>query len=77
MSEQTAEAIPNWTVMVLLSEKKRVRHLAVFAPTAAPLCRNRGDFPHYGQLHDFPGVPICTRCTEEARMLTRAIEIAE
>jgi hypothetical protein len=66
------------TVMVLLSHKKRVRHLAVWGQKgrAAPLCRNSGDFPRYGNFHDWPNVPICTRCADEVALLASAVQVA-
>lgn len=81
-STVTAAAdVPNWTVMVLLSRQKRVRHIAVWGEGVrgrpGTLCRNRGDFPNYGYLHEFPGVPICTRCADEAHMIDTAIKGAE
>lgn len=80
LGESAAAEIPNWTAMVLLSEKKRVRHLAVWSSMSqppGPICRNRGDFPNYGPMTDFPGVPICTRCAQEVELLALSIRSAE
>lgn len=78
MEASAALDVPNWTVMVLLSRQKRVRHLAVWgAQVQGPpgtLCRNHGDFPWYGAAHEFPGVPYCTRCVDEVALIQSAIK---
>lgn len=83
MSDTAASVpdIPNWTVMVLLSRQKRVRHIAVWGQKQwdwpGTLCRNRGTFPVYGRMDEFPGVPVCTRCQDEAELIANAIRRAE
>lgn len=72
--------LPNWTALVLLSRQRRVRHIAVWSNVnepPGPICRNRGDFPNFGALHQFPGIPICVRCADEVRLLADSIRSAE
>lgn len=75
-----AVEVPDWTAMVLVSKHKRVRHLAVWAmpqQTPGPICRNRGDFPHYGYATEWADVPICTRCVAEVELLASTIRSAD
>jgi hypothetical protein len=68
MGERTVDAV--W---VLLSAKRRVRHLVVWTQTAHPICRNRGEFPYYEPVSESPSVPLCTRCTIEVGLLADAV----
>jgi hypothetical protein len=72
--------VVNWTAMVLLSQRRRVRRLAVWAMPhrgAGPICRNRGEFPHFGRMDEFPGVPVCARCAAEVGLLAAAVSSAD
>lgn len=72
---------PDWTAMVLLSAHRRVRHIAVWGRDTSTwpgtLCRNRGQFPHYGRMDEFPGVPVCTRCRAEVDLIVASIRNAD
>ena len=65
-------------VYVLLTKQRRVRHLAVWGVKggASPLCRNRGEFPVFGDFNNYDGIPCCQRCAQEATLLASAADIA-